>query len=61
MSNYLEIRQVRSGIGRPQRHKRILLSLGLKGPGSLVKLKNIPEVRGMVRKVIHLLEVREVD
>lgn len=33
--------------------------LGLKKIGDSRSLNNIPEVRGMIKKVIHLLEIKE--
>lgn len=60
MSSQLEIVQKRSVIGRPWQQRRILKGLGLRGIGSSVVLENERAVRGMVRGVLHLVEVREV-
>ena len=59
MSAKLKIRQVRSGINRPHPQRRVLEGLGLRGPGSEVTVDNTPSFRGMVKKVIHLVEVEE--
>jgi len=59
-SRKLLITQVRSGIGRPEKHKRTLAALGLKHQRSVVKPDN-PAIRGMIFQVQHLVEVREVE
>ena len=55
----LEVRQVRSVIGRPHPQRRVLQGLGLRGPGSAVLVDNTPSFRGMIKKVMHLVEVTE--
>jgi len=57
--NKLEIRQRVSVIGRPHPQRRILKGLGLRGPGSTVVVDNTPSFRGMIKKVLHLVEVQE--
>lgn len=49
----------RSGIGQPKDQKITLLGLGLKRVHKTVELENTPSVRGMIKKVIHLVEVDE--
>ena len=56
----LKITQVRSVIGRPQKHRRIIESLGLKRNQTSVVHDDTPAIRGMVFKVKHLLNVEEV-
>jgi len=48
----------RSGIGRPQRQRDTLRGMGLTKLHKTVVLKDTPEIRGMVSKVIHLVEVK---
>jgi large subunit ribosomal protein L30 len=48
----------RSGIGRPQRQRATLRGLGLTKLHKTVVLKDTPETRGMVAKVIHLVDVK---
>jgi large subunit ribosomal protein L30 len=60
VSKALEIRQVRSEIGSPRDHRGTLRALGLKRMNHTVLHDDTPVVRGMVRKVAYLLEVREV-
>jgi len=59
MNPRLEVRQVRSAIGRPHPQRRVLKGLGLRGPGSCVVVANTPSFRGMIKKVMHLVEVEE--
>jgi large subunit ribosomal protein L30 len=47
----LEVRQVRSEIGRPHPQRRVLAGLGLRGRGSSVVVDNTPSFRGMIKKV----------
>lgn len=56
----LKITQVRSGIGRPAKHKRTLKALGLKHQRSVVQKDN-PAIRGMLYQVRHLVEVEEAQ
>lgn len=55
----LVVRQRISVIGRPETQRKILKGLGLRGPGTAVRVANTPSFRGMVKKVLHLVEVRE--
>lgn len=56
----LEVRQNRSEISRPWKQRLVLKGLGLRGLGSSVVVSNDRAVRGMIRKVLHLVEVFEV-
>ena len=53
----LRVRQVRSENGRPWQQRLVLKGLGLRGPGSEVTVLNERAIRGMIRKVLHLIEV----
>ncbi|MFN2370076.1 MAG: 50S ribosomal protein L30 [Candidatus Krumholzibacteriia bacterium] len=57
----LKIRQVKSVIGRPQKHRLVIASLGLKRNQTEVIHEDTPAIRGMVFKVRHLVEVEEVN
>ena len=48
----------RSGIGRPRRQRETLRGMGLTRLHKTVVLEDTPEIRGMVAKVIHLVEVK---
>jgi len=56
---FLKVSQRGSLIGQPEKHHKVVKGLGLRGPGSSVVVANTPSFRGMVKKVIHLLEVEE--
>lgn len=56
----IRIRQVRSGSGRPQDQRRTLKALGLRHHQDEVVQEDTPTIRGMLRKVGHLVEVEEV-
>ncbi|MEE8657451.1 50S ribosomal protein L30 [Acetobacteraceae bacterium EV16G] len=53
----VRIRQIASAIGRKPGQKETLVGLGLRGIGSQRELEDTPAVRGMIRKVAHLLQV----
>ena len=57
----IEITQVRSGIGRPEKHRRTLRALGLKRHQTAVVQNDTPQIRGMIHQVRHLVAVREVE
>jgi large subunit ribosomal protein L30 len=54
----LEITQIRSGSGRQEPQRRTLRALGLRRIRHTVTLPDRPEIRGMLAKVAHLVEVR---
>jgi len=56
----LKITQVRSIIGRPEKHRRIIKALGLRRNQTSVIQEDTPIIRGMVFKVRHLVNVEEV-
>ena len=49
----------RSAIGRPQDQRATLRGLGLRRLNQTVEVADTPSNRGMVKKVIHLIEVVE--
>jgi large subunit ribosomal protein L30 len=55
----LVVRQKTSVIGRPEAQRKVLAGLGLRGIGSTVKVASTPSFRGMIKKVLHLVEVQE--
>jgi large subunit ribosomal protein L30 len=61
MATHLKLKLVRSSIGSSTRQIENLKGLGLRGIGHQRILINTPAVRGMVKKVLHLVEVEEVD
>lgn len=55
----LTITLKRSCIGRPEKQKLVVRGLGLRRINSSTVLPDIPEIRGMINKISHLLEVKE--
>jgi large subunit ribosomal protein L30 len=57
----LEITQVRSVSGRQQVQRRTLEALGLKKNQTSVVHDDTPAIRGMINKIPHMVEVREIN
>jgi large subunit ribosomal protein L30 len=56
----LKVTQIRSVIGRPHQHRRVIEALGLRRHQMTVIHDDTPAIRGMLHKVRHLLRVEEV-
>ena len=56
----LKITQTRSIIDRLENQKRTIKALGLGRPNYFVFQNDTPQIRGMIRKVAHLVTVEEV-
>jgi large subunit ribosomal protein L30 len=56
---YLKIKWIKSAIGRTKDQRDTIKSLGFKKLNEEKVVKNTPEIRGMVKKVMHLLEIVE--
>lgn len=54
------VTQIGSPIGRPDAQRATLVGLGLNKLNRSRELEDTPAVRGMIRKVHHLLKVEEV-
>jgi large subunit ribosomal protein L30 len=61
MADTITITQKRSAIGRPQDQRATLKGLGLTRLNKTVTLENTPSVRGMIKKVIHLVEIDQTS
>jgi large subunit ribosomal protein L30 len=61
MAIKLKLTQVKSGIGRSKAQNLTLDGLGLRGPHKTVVLNDTIEVRGMIRKVSHLIHVEVAE
>lgn len=59
-TSVLRVTQVRSAIGSKPKHRGTLRALGLRGIGRTNELPSRPEIRGMLARVGHLVEVEEV-
>jgi large subunit ribosomal protein L30 len=56
----LKITMVKSYIGRPQKQRQILRGMGLGKLNKTVLLEDTPEIRGMIKKVSHLVSMEEL-
>lgn len=57
MAGELKITLKKSGIGRDKYFSQVLNGLGLTKVHKTVVLKDTPEIRGMIRKVSHMVSV----
>jgi large subunit ribosomal protein L30 len=58
-SKNITVKLKKSVISCTEKHKACVRGLGLRKTGTSRTLENTPAVRGMIKKVIHLLEVAE--
>lgn len=59
MAATLKITLVKSMIGRPEKHRRVLRGMGLTKINRTVELEDTPAIRGMVTAVSHLVRAEE--
>ena len=59
MAEQLKITLVKSMIGRPEKHRRVLRGMGLRKMNRSVELPDTPATRGMIQAVQHLVKVEE--
>jgi len=57
----LRLTYVKSSIGYSQRQKGTIRALGLRRLGDTVVQADTPVIRGMVKKVSHMLSVEEIS
>jgi large subunit ribosomal protein L30 len=57
MDAKVKITLVKSTIGKPKKHRDIVTGLGLKKLNHVVELSDTPEVRGMIAKISHMLNI----
>ena len=55
----IKIKQIKSKIGYPVDQKRTLQSLGLRKISQVVEVEDSPSIRGMIKKVHHLVNIVE--
>lgn len=60
MAKPIQVKLVRSPIGRPEKHRKVLQALGLTRMHRPVNLYATPQIIGAIRKVIHLVDVTEL-
>lgn len=56
----LKVKLIKSVIGRKDDQVATVKALGLKKINSEVEHNDTPQIRGMIQKVIHLVEVKEM-
>jgi len=56
----LRVKWVKSSIGYPKDQKATISALGFRKLQQTVEHNDQPAIRGMIRKVIHLVEVEEI-
>ena len=61
MGKQLKVTLVKSYIGRPEAQRKVLRGMGLGKVNRTVLLNDTPEIRGMIRKVVHLVAAVEVE
>ena len=57
----IKVTQYRSGIDRPEKHKRILVALGFRRNQTSRIHEDTPEIMGMLRKIPHLVRFEAVQ
>lgn len=60
VQNKLRITLIKSYIGRPEMQRKILAGMGLGKLNRSIILEDTPEIKGMVRKVRHLVSMEEI-
>ena len=59
MAAMLKITLVKSMIGRPEKHRKVLRGMGLTKLNRTVELQDTPSIRGMIKVVSHLVKAEE--
>jgi large subunit ribosomal protein L30 len=59
MARSVKVKLIRSMIGRPEKHRKVLRGMGLTRLNKTVEFKDTPEIRGMINKVSHLVNTEE--
>ena len=55
----IKVKQTKSGIHRPVDQKRTLSALGFSKVNQVVEHESTPQIFGMIKKVIHLVEIQK--
>ena len=59
MAGQLKVTKTKSGIARNAYFTKVLKGMGLTKMHQTVSLQDTPEIRGMIRKVAHMVVVEE--
>jgi len=57
VSGKIQIKWVRSAICSPVKHKKVVQGLGFTRLNQVIERPDTPAIRGMVKKVPHLVEI----
>ncbi len=57
MASKIKVTQIRSRIGAQKKQKACLSGLGLRKINNFSVLENTPAIRGMIKKVAHLVRI----
>lgn len=55
----LKVKMIKSMIGRPEKHRKVLRGLGLRKINQVVEREDTPVLRGMIHAVNHLVTAEE--
>jgi len=55
----IKIKQIRSEIGKIKSQRETIKALGLKKVGQTVEKEDTPQIRGMIKKVNHMVKIVE--
>lgn len=53
----IKVKQIRSAIDRPEKQKKVIEALGLGRINKVKEHNDTPQIRGMIDKVKHLVQV----
>ena len=56
-SKTIQVKLIKSGIGRKKKHKLCILGLGFKKLNQVVTVEDTPSNRGMINKISDMVEV----
>lgn len=59
MAAKVKVTLVKSMIGRPEKHRKVLRGMGLTRVNRTVLLEDTPSIRGMIQAVSHLVKAEE--
>lgn len=58
-NSVIKVKLVKSLIGQMEKHRKVIAGMGLRKINQVKELPDIPEVRGMVAKVQHMVRIVE--
>lgn len=59
MAQKLKVTLIKSMIGRPEKHRKVLRGMGLTRIGKSIVLEDTPSNRGMINKISHMVTAEE--